>query len=221
MLSRGTAVTSDILVAVTTETKSARTRSTIIDAALRLFRERGYEATTMRAIARRIDYTATAIYHHFRSKEALLYELCDSDFRALAGVFQAAARVEDPVERLDRIGTVYVEFALTHPMHYQLLFMTRRPTLEAVGRERVSDPGERAYGVLRQACAEAIAAGRFRPEYADADEVAQMLWAAMHGIVSLHVTKQQEEWIEWRDIQATAARIREVMERGLSRVDGA
>src|SRR5919106_704964 len=51
LLGRGTAMTSEILVAVTTETKSARTRSTIIDAALRLLRERGYEATTMRMVA--------------------------------------------------------------------------------------------------------------------------------------------------------------------------
>ncbi|HEX7091961.1 MAG TPA: TetR/AcrR family transcriptional regulator [Longimicrobiales bacterium] len=200
------------------ERQRAETRQKILDAAREMFVRHGYEATTMRAIARRIEYTPTAIYHHFRSKDALLYELCDADFRALADGFRAAARVEDPVERLDRIGAAYVDFALTHPMHYQLLFMTRRPPLDELdGAAGRGDPGERAYAFLRQACAEAIAAGRFRPEYGDADEVAQMLWAGMHGIVSLQVTKQQEEWIEWRDARRTAARIREVMSRGLAR----
>lgn len=191
------------------------TRQKILDAARELFVNHGYEATTMRAIARRIEYTPTAIYHHFPGKEALLYELCDADFRALASVFRRAASVEDPMERLDRIGSAYVEFALTHPMHYQLLFMTRRPALP-VG-EATRDPGERAYYLLRQACADAIELDRLRPEYRDADEVAQMLWSALHGIVSLHVIKQQEAWIEWRDVAQTAARMREVMARGLAR----
>ena len=100
--------------------ESAETRRRIVDAARDLFVEKGYEATSMRAIAQRIEYTPTAIYHHFDSKEALLTELCTQDFRTLAAAFQEVARVEDPVERLLRIGDAYVDFALEHPMHYQL-----------------------------------------------------------------------------------------------------
>jgi AcrR family transcriptional regulator len=77
LLGRGTAVTSDILVAVTTETKSARTRSTIIDAALRLFRERGYEATTMRAIAAEAGVSVGNAYYYFSSKEELIQGFYD------------------------------------------------------------------------------------------------------------------------------------------------
>jgi AcrR family transcriptional regulator len=87
MLSRGTAVTSDILVAVTTETKSARTRSTIIDAALRLFRERGYEATTMRAIAAEAGVSVGNAYYYFSSKEELIqgfYDRAQVDHAAAA-----------------------------------------------------------------------------------------------------------------------------------------
>ena len=49
------------------ETKSARTRSAIIDAALRLFRERGYEATTMRAIAAEAGVSVGNAYYYFDS----------------------------------------------------------------------------------------------------------------------------------------------------------
>src|SRR3990170_2613737 len=103
------------------------TRQRILDAAREMFVERGYEATTMRAIADRIEYTPTAIYHHFKNKEALLAELCIADFRALATAFQKLGRIEDPVERLRRTGEAYVEFGLRHPMQYQLMFMTRKP----------------------------------------------------------------------------------------------
>ncbi|HEX6940295.1 MAG TPA: TetR/AcrR family transcriptional regulator [Longimicrobiales bacterium] len=203
------------------ERERAETRRKILDAARDMFVEHGYEGTTMRAIARRIDYTPTAIYHHFRSKEALLYELCDEDFRALGAAMQRIGTVDDPLERIDRIGAAYVEFALTHPMHYRLLFMTRRPALDEAEPQRAyGDPGQRAYAMLREACADAIARERLRPEYDDPDQVAQMLWATMHGIVSLHVVKKPEAWIDWRDTRDTAARLRAAVRRGLSR-DGA
>jgi AcrR family transcriptional regulator len=106
MLSRGTAVTSDILVAVTTETKSARTRSTIIDAALRLFRERGYEATTMRAIAAEAGVSVGNAYYYFSSKEELIqgfYDRAQVDHAAAArpvldGTVDLTARIVGVVE---------------------------------------------------------------------------------------------------------------------------
>jgi AcrR family transcriptional regulator len=106
MLSRGTAVMSDILVAVTTETKSARTRSTIIDAALRLFRERGYEATTMRAIAAEAGVSVGNAYYYFSSKEELIqgfYDRAQVDHAAAArpvldGTADLTARIVGVVE---------------------------------------------------------------------------------------------------------------------------
>jgi AcrR family transcriptional regulator len=52
--------------------EKAELRAQILDAARRLFAERGYAAVTMRAIARRIGYTATALSYHFPDKESLL-----------------------------------------------------------------------------------------------------------------------------------------------------
>src|ERR1043166_6933096 len=92
-----------------------------------MFVRQGYEATTMRAIANEVEYTPTALYHHFENKDALLTEISTLDFRALAAAFLRIGRVADPLERLGRIGEAYVEFALSHPMQYQLMFMTRRP----------------------------------------------------------------------------------------------
>lgn len=60
-----------------TETKSARTRSAIIDAALQLFRERGYDATTMRAIAAEAGVSVGNAYYYFDSKERLIQGFYD------------------------------------------------------------------------------------------------------------------------------------------------
>ncbi|MGH9224631.1 MAG: TetR family transcriptional regulator [Acidimicrobiales bacterium] len=58
-------------------TKSERTRSAIIDAALTLFRERGYDATTMRAIAAEAGVSVGNAYYYFDSKENLIQGFYD------------------------------------------------------------------------------------------------------------------------------------------------
>jgi AcrR family transcriptional regulator len=55
-----------------TPTKSARTRALILEHALRLFQEQGFEKTTMRGIAEACDLSLGAAYYHFPSKEALV-----------------------------------------------------------------------------------------------------------------------------------------------------
>jgi AcrR family transcriptional regulator len=52
--------------------KAEQTRSQIVDAALRLFRERGYQATTMRAIAAEAGVSVGNAYYYFGSKEELV-----------------------------------------------------------------------------------------------------------------------------------------------------
>lgn len=198
------------------ERERAETRERILDAARDMFVRHGYEDTTMRAIADEIEYTATAIYHHFESKEALLSELCAMDFRALAQAFLKIGRVEDPLQRLRRIGAAYVRFAVDHPMHYRLMFMTLRPVPDRQGIQH-GDPGEDAYAFLRETCDDAIREGVLRRGLDDADQVAQMMWASMHGLVSLHIVKQDDPWVEWRDVVQTADMMCAVMLRGIRR----
>lgn len=189
----------------------------ILDAARELFVEHGVEAVTMRAIAQRIEYTPTAIYHHFRDKHALLVELCVVDFQRLGHVFQRLGQVADPVERLRRFGLAYVAFGLASPSHYRFMFMTQREPLDEAAAHKRMHPEEDAYALLRGTCAQAIATGRLRPEHDDADALAQMLWAGVHGVVSLRITKQGESWIAWRDAADTARAVVDAMTRGILR----
>ena len=52
--------------------KGEQTRAVIVEAALRLFRENGYEATTMRAIAKEAGVATGNAYYYFGSKEELI-----------------------------------------------------------------------------------------------------------------------------------------------------
>jgi len=188
-------------------------RSEILDAARELFVRDGIEAVTMRAIAKKIEYTPTTIYHHFRDKHALLLELCTIDMQRLGQAFQSIGRIEDPTERTRRFGLAYVDFGLDHPGIYRFLFMTPKPDVMSEAVISAS-PEQNAYLMLLESVREGIAAGRYRPEFDDADQLAQLLWGGLHGIVSLHVAKSNETWIEWRDPRETARAMIDVMQRG-------
>ncbi|HUP52749.1 MAG TPA: TetR/AcrR family transcriptional regulator [Longimicrobiales bacterium] len=197
--------------------ESTETRDMILDAARDLFVELGYEATSMRAIADRIEYTPTAIYHHFANKEALLAELCAQDFLALGLAFQRIGHVQDPVERIERSGRAYVEFALAHPKHYEFMFMVARPPHDHANGPVKGDPSEDAYAFLREAAAEAIAEDRFRHGFDDPDEVAQILWGTLHGIISLRITKADDPWVEFKDPREATDLACDAMLRGMLR----
>ncbi|MFR5004229.1 MAG: TetR/AcrR family transcriptional regulator [Bifidobacterium dentium] len=56
------------------------TRQRILDAAKKLFAQKGYERTTIQDILDELeDLSKGAIYHHFKNKEAMLHALVDSD----------------------------------------------------------------------------------------------------------------------------------------------
>ena len=194
-------------------------RQRILDAARELFATHGYDAVSMRKIAEAIEYSPTAIYVHFRDKAALFHELCGQDFLALAGVLQELAAVADPVERLRRIGDAYITFALKHPNHYRLMFMTRaEPAAVAPTEEDLREKGNptvNAYAFLKQAVTQAIEAGRLRAELRDPELVAQVLWAGVHGIASIQITFDNDPWIDLRPVQDRARVMLDVLIRGL------
>lgn len=190
------------------------TRSLIMDAAREMFAERGYEAVTMRAIAEKIEYTPTAIYHHFRDKEELLAEVCAQDFLALAREFKRLGAIGDPIERLFRTGRAYIRFALEHPNHYRTMFMTPLPQDHEKLRIERRNPDQDAYGFLLGTIEEALAQGKFRPGLDDPELLAQIFWAGVHGIASLHIAKAGHNgFVDWKDPEQAS----EVMCRAIFR----
>jgi AcrR family transcriptional regulator len=62
---------------MTTQTPRGDTRARIVDVALELFAEHGYEKTSLREIADRLGVTKAALYYHFRTKEDILAGIVD------------------------------------------------------------------------------------------------------------------------------------------------
>jgi AcrR family transcriptional regulator len=76
----------------------------IIDAALALMADRGVRGLSMAAIARRVGFAPSAIYRHFRGKDALLDAVLERVRERMHGAIAAArADADDPVEALQRL----------------------------------------------------------------------------------------------------------------------
>lgn len=162
-------------------------RGSILEAASSVFAEKGIDGVSMRQIAREIGVSATALYQHFDSKNALVKAACEAGFAEFGGRLESTARAADsPLDALRQLGDVYVDFALSHPMHYDVMMI--RPNQWALGPDPEKDP-ESFAGLIRvvEACQ---AAGQLRP--GDAREAAHQLWAALHGIVSLAIAMPGE-----------------------------
>lgn len=178
------------------ERQKAETRQAILDAARALFVEHGVAATTMRGIAAAIGYTPTAIYHHFRDKDALLLELCLTDFGTMARALHAIGTIADPIQRLRQMAHAYVGFALANPQQYRLLFMTDLPDFPMEPGNSAPYPGEGAYRFLVDTVAEAVALQRLRPAYQDPSVLAQLLWSGVHGLATLWMTHGRDPLVQ-------------------------
>jgi AcrR family transcriptional regulator len=199
-----------------TEVERQELRGLIIDAARELFVSRGVEAVTMREIAKRIGYSATSIYLHFADKEAVLRAICDTDFLALATSLKSILLIVNPIDRLYALGRGYAAFALSHPNHYRLMFMTERTPCDPTESSLQQNNAEQdAYFQLKTVVNQAHAGDYFRADLQDVDLIAQTIWAGMHGVCSLQINMAEDKWVNWSNISARLQLMQEVMMRGL------
>ena len=97
-------------------TRGDRTRSQILETAINLFKERGYENTTMRLIADKAEVSLGNAYYYFKSKEHLIHLLyLRMQQEQLMAWNQVLEREEHLKERL--YGVLMAEITLLEPYH--------------------------------------------------------------------------------------------------------
>jgi AcrR family transcriptional regulator len=173
----------------------------ILEAATALFESEGYESFSLRQVAEHIGYSPTAIYLHFQNKNDLLLTVAYEGFKTFGEYLQTAFdNSSAPLERLSALGRAYAHFAFERPLHYRLMFMQRGELLGAAapeGYEHVID----SFGLLLRAVELAMDANLV--QRGDPRAAAALLWSAVHGIVSLHLTgavsgrSEAEHLVEW------------------------
>ncbi len=154
-------------------TRGEKTRQRIIEGALRLFAERGVDATSIRDIATSAMITEPAVYRHFRSKEDLIWEIFWTGYRGLGETLrEAGAAGTDLKGRLTAmIETICALFDRDQAL-FRFLLLTQHGQLAKI-TEREKSPVQ----VLHDSLAGAIAAGLLPPQDA------QLATSTVFGIV--------------------------------------
>jgi AcrR family transcriptional regulator len=167
---------------------------------------------SIRAVAKAVGVTPPSIYLHFADRNDLIFALVEEQFTHLDEAMQRAVEgVSDPLDRIARRGSAYVEFGLASPEHYRLLMMGRPDcTPERFLDERLGTTS--AFSHVVDDVRDAIDAGRLR--FDDPIMVSCGMWMMVHGIVSLLIAKPD---FPWPDRDALIGHVLSVYESGVER----
>jgi AcrR family transcriptional regulator len=196
-----------MIIAARRERERNELREKILAAARTLMVEGGMEVVTMREVARRVEYSPAALYQDFADTETIIAELCRHDFEDLAGVMLSLSQEGGPMAVLARMGQAYLDFARDYPEHYRFMFLTPKDIPPENDEER-NDPARNSYVFLHTLIEGAMAAGLVKEEFQDSHEVAQLVWAIVHGTAALAVCRPgADSWVEFRpwEVRARAA----------------
>lgn len=170
-------------------------RRDVLDATSGLLAETGdAAAVSMRDIAAAAGVTPPAIYRLFADKEALLRAVVAEGFAAFDRHLDLAGDgATTPRERLELRCRAYLDYAVTSPGSYRVLFSATHLGPVEVGAAGGGDhPGAGSFGRLVEAV------GRCLPDE-DGDPqraltVAVELWSFLHGLADLRITKPEFPW---------------------------
>jgi AcrR family transcriptional regulator len=162
--------------------RAQQTRGAIIEAALELFRSRGYEATTMRAIAERAGVSTGNAYYYFDSKEELIQEFYARSHAEHLTASRAVldherdftARLRGTLRALIDVQAPYHAFAATFYKHAAEPSSPLSPF-----SSRSSPTREAAIALYR----EVIEGSNVRVSADLADRLPELLWLASMGII--------------------------------------
>ncbi|WP_046013764.1 TetR/AcrR family transcriptional regulator [Microbacterium sp. SA39] len=153
-------------------------RRGLLDAAVAVFNESGYDATSVAALATRLGLSKAALYHHFSSKEEILETALGEALDGLEGVL-ADTRTVVPSERLAAVLEGAVRVLAAHLPSVTLLLRVRGNSeveRRALERRRAFD--QEVTGIVRAAQDD----GAVRPDV-DASVATRLLFGMVNSLV--------------------------------------
>ncbi len=142
---------------VASETGAGRddTRARILHAALKMLTERGRDAITTRAVSEAAGVQPPVLYRLFQDKDGLLDALAEYGFSAYLARKSGRSAKRDPVEALRSGWDLHIEFGLSQPALYLLMYAEPRPG-------KITPAAELSFTILRNHIRQVAAAGRLR-----------------------------------------------------------
>ncbi|MGE2728081.1 TetR/AcrR family transcriptional regulator [Mycolicibacterium vaccae] len=157
--------------------QAQRTEATVgalLDAARDLFADRGFDATSLAAVAARAQVTKGAVYHHFDSKSQLFEAVFAREIERLAGIVRTAyGRETDPWDAFRSACRSFLDACLDPPLQRVVLI----DAFTAIGWETTRRLEAPLLDLMCAGIVAAAAAGRIEPR--PAAPLAHFLFGAL------------------------------------------
>ncbi|MEZ4702368.1 MAG: helix-turn-helix domain-containing protein [Rhodothermales bacterium] len=175
-----------------------RRRSEIIDAAERVFAQKGFDKATMADVADEARLSRGLIYFYFKDKDDLYLALTVRAFEMLRHAFEvAAAAPSDGLGKISAIGRAYVAFHREQPQYFQAMadIESREVNMEQVAETENAAAcmreGECILQFMATIISEGIADGSIRADIGDPMLTAITLWGFTHGLIQIAAQKAE------------------------------
>ncbi len=158
-------------------------RHALITISIELLAEDGVHGLSLRKISQRAGVSHNAPYMHFADKEAVLAAIAEEGFQQLAMQVKGAIAPSEhsTSQQLIAASRAYVDFALNHPNHVEVMF---RPT-DVAKYPALAEASQVALDQLF----EIVQSGQVKGELAagDTHSMTKAVWAMVHGVAMISI----------------------------------
>jgi AcrR family transcriptional regulator len=169
----------------------------ILDAAQKLWKKGGEKALTMRAVAAAARTTTPTVYQRFASRRAILVALLNRIQQEFLELIECCNSPEE-------LFNHYIDFALDHPLEYELFFAHQDDLFHDIRRRRLPVSEEPRPGVELTKAKLASWMGGNADDYAD---LQLALWSLGHGTAMLLISKTARDGLAKQLRQTTSAAV--------------
>ncbi len=166
-------------------------KTELIKKGLNILNEEGFDAFSLRKVAKACNVSQTAPYRHYKDKEELITAITLTALQAFnESLEQAVAnQVTDPKRQLRDLGIAYVRFFVENPEYLKLLFLSDlKLGMAETGKKHCEDKQGHPFDVLVQTVR------RYKAHYAEEkrseEELLMYCWGLVHGIAVLIVNNE-------------------------------
>ncbi len=169
-----------------------RVKHNIIEEAMKLIIEVGFQYMSIRKLADRVGMSATNIYYYYSNKDEIYLNIQIKGFNALQEVLEEVySSKKDPYKALKKMIRAYLEFGFGNPDYYQIMLNSDTPRYLEYRGDKVEPVAFKAkqaaldaIAIPLKAIAEISKDNSAIPE-SDIEFRAYQLWITLHGVVTL------------------------------------
>ena len=177
------------------EREKEKRKSDIVDAAERIFFEKGYENATMDDVANEAELSKGTLYLYFKNKEDLYLAIHLRGNKILHSLFENAVKnIKTGIEKTRSIGKAYVEFFIKYPKYFNAMLYYESHDIDFADQDSVAAAclieGKATLELLIESIVTGIKDGSIRSDI-DPVKTALNLWGQTTGVLQIASLKEK------------------------------